>query len=496
MIIRNTKKSFAALSVLTLALAISFVFGKVGRYSANAESELNSTNSFNLPAAGAVAQSTGVVLPKTSIYVLNADNVIFVLTPGATSFTRLVRVNQVRGNLIGIDFRPAEASATTLYGLTDTGNLYTINLAQPNLGAATLVGTLTTRFAGGFQSLMDFNPVLNAVRLIGSNDQNFAVVNSGGNLNVTAVQTAMTYAPGDVNAGIDPNISGGAYTNNFVGAPNTLFYGIDHDLDTLVTISTVSATGSSNTGGGLLKTIGRLVDPNGTPINFSPTADLDVYTDASGVNTIVGVNGRSLFTIDLAQLNPALALGTTQNVTVRSIAAPELGGAIDIAVSTVAPPPATPTPTPTPKPSPTPTPVPTPTPSPSPAPTATTIQAETGTLGGGTWIMTNHLGFTGTGFVDFADNVANSFVEFAINKTGMRTVIFRYANGSVADRSCNVTLNGVVVGMLTFPPTGSWDTWKTTSLSVNFGAAAGNKALRVTAATVKGGPNLDKLEIQ
>ncbi len=207
----NLKKSFAALTIFALALAVSLVFNQSG-------GSLTPT---------AAAQSTGVTLPKTNIYVLNSDNTIFVLTPGALSFTRLARVTQVKGNLIGIDFRPADASGTTLYGLTDTGNVYTINLVAPNLGAATLVSSLTTRFAGGVQSLMDFNPVLNAVRLIGSNDQNFALVNSGGNLNAMAVQTAMTYAAGDVNAGVDPNVSGGTYSNNVPGAPNTLFYGLD-----------------------------------------------------------------------------------------------------------------------------------------------------------------------------------------------------------------------------------------------------------------------------
>ena len=250
---------------------------------------------------------------------LNDDNTLFVLTPGALSFTRLVRVSRVSGNLIGIDFRPADASATTLYGLTDTGNVYTISLASSNLGAATLVSTLSPRFAGGIQSLMDFNPVVNAIRLIGSNDQNLAVVNSGGNLNVTAVQTTMAYAAGDVNAGVDPNICGGSYSNNLPNAQSTLFYGIDYDLDTLVTIASVSSTGSSNTGGGQLKTIGRVVDTSGNLINFSPTADLDIYTDANGANSVIGINGRMLFTLDLSQLNPSLALGATQTVILKTI---------------------------------------------------------------------------------------------------------------------------------------------------------------------------------
>jgi hypothetical protein len=272
-------------------------------------------------------------MPKTSIYALNADNVIFVLPPGATSFTRLGRVRTTNGNLIGIDFRVADG---LLYAVTDTGSLYTINLTSFRLGSTTLVSDLTTRFAGGFQSLMDFNPVLDAIRIIGSNDQNIAVVNSGGNLNVTAAQTAVSYATGDVNAGIDPNISAGSYTNNFVGATTTLFYGIDYNLDTFVTIKPATPGGSSATGGGKLQTIGRLVTPNGAPVNVAPTADIDIYYDINGSNSIIGVSGRTLFTIDLSLIDPNLALGTTQNVVARGIAMPDAGGGfIDIAAAPV-----------------------------------------------------------------------------------------------------------------------------------------------------------------
>lgn len=327
----HTKKTFTVLTMITLAFSLTFWHSEI------LLTGIQSTNTSNTVAAASVAQNTGVTLPRTNIYVLDSDNTIFVLTPGTLNFRQLVRVNQVRGNLIGIDFRPADASGNTVYGLTDTGNLYTISLTPPNLGAATLVSTLTTRFASGFQSLMDFNPVVNALRLIGSNDQNFALVNSGGNLNVTAAQTPMTYAPGDANAGADPSVSAGAYTNNFAGAPNTLFYGIDYDLDTFVTIATVNATGSSNTGGGQLKTIGPLVDASGRRINFSPTSDIDIYTDSNGVNSLVGVNGRMLFTLDLAQINPSLALGATQNIVVKTILLDELKNSIDIALSTVPP---------------------------------------------------------------------------------------------------------------------------------------------------------------
>jgi outer membrane biosynthesis protein TonB len=112
-------------------------------------------------------------------------------------------------------------------------------------------------------------------------------------------------------------------------------------------------------------------------INVAPTADIDIYSDGNGGNNVIGVSGRTLFTIDLSQINPNLALGTTQNVVARGITMPDDGGAfIDIAVRPVATttaPAATPTPnpTPTPKPTATPTPKPTPTPNPMPTPTPT-----------------------------------------------------------------------------------------------------------------------------
>jgi hypothetical protein len=445
----------------------------------------------------ATQQAAAITSPNVNIYALNADNVIFVLTPGATGFTRLVRVNKINGNLIGLDFRPADGNPNSVYGLTDTGNLYTINLSSTNLGAATLVSTLSPRFAGGFQSLMDFNPVVNALRLIGSNDQNFALVNSGGNLNVTAVQGALSYNTGDVNGpktaadgtttpGVDPNICGGSYTNNYVGAPFTLFYAIDYDLDTLVTIAAPSPGSSSATGGGKLQTVGRVADTLGNLINFSPTADFDIYTDANGVNYIIGMSGRTMFSIDLSQINPSLALGTTQKVVANAITTNEPGGGyIDIAVATGGP-------TPTPAPSPTPTPTPSPTPT-----TVTRYEAEKALLGGGSVVASNYPGFTGTGFVDYANNVANSYVEFSVSQTGVRTLKFRYANGSTVNRPCKITVNGTVVGTLNFAPTGAWTTYSVCSLSnINLGTATGNRAVRVTSTTTAGGPNLDNLVVQ
>jgi uncharacterized protein DUF4394 len=322
------KKSLATLTFTALALSAMAITGLVSRYSASAESKLNSSQ-MEL-AASAAAQDSGVIMPQVGIYALDQNNTLFILRPGATSFTQLARIRGVNGIVTGLDFRPSDKK---LYAVTDADAVYTINLGN-NLGAATLVSKISPSFDGGIQSLMDFNPVVDAVRLIGGNDQNFALVNSnGGNLNATAVQTAMNYRAGDVNAGRSPSITAGAYTNNRNGAQVTIFYGIDSARDTFCTIDPAAPGGSSATATGALRTIGRLVTPSGELINFSSTGDFDIFT-INGINFIVGVSGARLFTIGLDQINPKQALGTTKNVVVRSIALPGPSNFIDVALPT------------------------------------------------------------------------------------------------------------------------------------------------------------------
>jgi Domain of unknown function (DUF4394) len=290
-----------------------------------------------------VSNAQSVMIPSRNIYALTSDNSIYVLQPGAAEYVRVGRVTGIRGeSLIGIDFRPADQTPNILYGLTDRGSIYRINVSFANFGVVELVSTTNPRFAGGFQSLMDFNPVLNALRIVGSNDQNFAVVNSadGSNLGTTAVQTSFVYTAGDVNQGVNPEIVGGAYSNNFVGALNTRFFMIDHNLDTFVTIFDENNSGSSNTGGGQLQTIGQIVNANGALLNMTPDTDFDIFTNNAGVNFLVGQSSRQLFTIDLSQVNPDLPLGTTQNVVaarVNSVPrpfvdAPVTGNIFDIAI--------------------------------------------------------------------------------------------------------------------------------------------------------------------
>jgi Domain of unknown function (DUF4394) len=470
----NMRKAFAAMIVISLALGVSLAYGLMGGHSVKAKSAHSQPI---IPAAAsssttlAAAQGGLFIRPTTPIYALNTNNVISVLWPGANSFTRLVRVTQVNGNLIGIDFRPADGKNTALYALTDTGTIYTITLTPNGLGNATKVSDLSPRFPSGVQSLMDFNPVVNALRLIGSDRLNYAAVNSNGNLNVTAIQTALSYDPNDVNRGVAPHISAGSYDTNFAGAAATRFYAIDYDLDTFVTIQPATPGGSSATGGGVLQTLGPLVTPTGQRVNISSTADFDIYTVPNPFplagggplsNRVVGVSGQTLFTMDLTLLNAAVPAGTVTNIVTQGITMPnDTNNIIDVAVS------------------------------------PDTYEAENATVGGGAMVGNSFLGFRGTGYVSLGSGVAGGFVDFQVNQSNpsgnARAYFITYANGSGVNRPCNITVNGVVVDSFNFPPTGSWSNYTTTLRTINLGTAPGFRNVRITSTTAAGGPNIDNI---
>lgn len=319
------KRTSIAVGLITLSiLAVMLIVASSQRSVGNAQTSI----------------TAGLTLPNRNIYALTTDQSLYLLTPGASQYVRLGRIgNTDAGNPIGMDFRVADGQ---LYIVTDLGGIFTVNLSPANFGATTRVSVTNPRYTGGLGLVVDFNPMANALRITGQTTQNLAVVNqNGGNLNATAVQTSLAYAAGDVNAGKIPRISGGAYNNNRVGLANTIFYMVDQDLDTLVTISGKTANGSSNTGAGQLQTIGPVVDSAGNRLNMAYNSNFDIYTDANGRNFLVGQTSRLLFTIDLNQINPNLPLGTTQNVVVARgaagiqlpVGAPQLsGGVIKVAV--------------------------------------------------------------------------------------------------------------------------------------------------------------------
>ena len=211
---------------------------------------------------------------EVNFIALTTNNSLVRYDSNSREFKKAIEVNGIDGNLEGIDFRPSNG---LLYGVTDTDNVYTID---PDTGAATFVSKLSVSFDGGFQSGFDFNPVIDRLRLTGSNDQSFAVnVDTG----VVAVGGNLNYP-----SGVDPNITGSAYTNSFAGSPSTsrttVLYGIDYDLDVLVTQNPMTGT---------LTQVGAL------GFNLAPIAGFDIFSPADGTNAGYVLSGSKLYSIDL-----------------------------------------------------------------------------------------------------------------------------------------------------------------------------------------------------
>ncbi|RVX37796.1 endoglucanase [Nonomuraea polychroma] len=126
----------------------------------------------------------------------------------------------------------------------------------------------------------------------------------------------------------------------------------------------------------------------------------------------------------------------------------------------------------------------------APAQAATTYEAENATISQGA-VESNHAGYSGTGFVNYA-NATGSYVEFTVTAAtaGPATLTFRYANGTTTNRPMAIAVNGATTNR-DFPGTGAWATWQETTLTTTLNAGA--NTVRATATTANGGPNLDRL---
>lgn len=215
------------------------------------------------------------------VYGLTSSNALVMFdsaTPGtiigSVSVSGLSNGQVIRG----IDFRPADGS---LYGVSSDSRLYAINTAT---GAATSVGAAGQFTLDGSAFGFDFNPTVDRIRVTSNTDQNLRLNPNNGALGAT--DGTLAYAPGDVNAGANPNIVGSAYTNSFNGALTTTLYNIDSVLDVLVTQNPPNV--------GTLNTVGSLgFNTNDNVgfdiIPFSNTA-LASLTGAGGLSGLYNIN--------------------------------------------------------------------------------------------------------------------------------------------------------------------------------------------------------------
>jgi hypothetical protein len=248
-----------------------------------------------LAIAPAIAQAETIFGLTTNNRMFRFDSAL----PG--SIASLNGGNPINGlppneHLLAIDIRPvattspSAASNGVLYALGESGQLYTINTVT---GTATAVPAFPSPIAGTAFGA-DFNPVPDRLRIVSDADESLRLdPNTGG---VAGVDTTLAYVAGDPNVGVNPNVVGAAYTNNFGGATQTTLYGIDFSLDAVVRQGGVNGVPSPNTG--QLFTIGPLGFDSTNEVGFDISGQSGIaYASLTPVVSPLDVASR-LFTID------------------------------------------------------------------------------------------------------------------------------------------------------------------------------------------------------
>jgi hypothetical protein len=253
----------------------------------------------------------GLTAEEALFAAVTADNTFLIFTADATATPlRVPAVGLEAGeNIVGIDFRPAEA-LDILYVLTDQGRIYT---ATPD-GQLTLVSTLDQALDGTAFGV-DFNPVPDRLRVVSDAGQNLRInVDTG----ATTVDGPLAFAAGDSNAGADPGVVAAAYTNGFAGATSTTLYTIDPDLDALLTQSPPN-DGVLNTIGGLgvdaTDLLGFDILAGSTPVAFATLVvggeaglyRIDLDTGAASLVSLIG-DGTDMVTGLAAALDNDLVI--------------------------------------------------------------------------------------------------------------------------------------------------------------------------------------------
>lgn len=189
--------------------------------------------------------------------------------------TGTVKVTGLSGALVGIDVRPADG---LLYGLVDDGTVVTIAMD----GKATVKSTLDTMLAKGVVATVDFNPVADRLRVMGSDGMSLRANVDDGKVTKDGDHK---YAEADMHKGEKPNVIAGAYTNSVKGTKETALFNIDGTIGALVK--------QAPPNDGILGAVGKLgIKPT--------TVAFDIWSDGAGKNEAWLMADGTLYSVDLA----------------------------------------------------------------------------------------------------------------------------------------------------------------------------------------------------
>ncbi len=249
-----------------------------------------------------VAVAAGLMIPGASkaqmLYGITTSNSIFTManasTPGTISGPYAVSGVATGQTLVGIDSRPSTgdlyalgydsvAIMAQLYKITTSGTTYT----------ATAVGSATSGVNLGVtnNAAFDFiSSTSNQIRIVGRNGNNY-VMNADNGMVTSTGSSSLSFAVGDIYAGLTSALAATAYTNSFFGADATQEVGLDAVNNAIVTFDAGNFANSFNNTGYFMHTIGTTT---GVLFNVGSSVGMDTWFDTLAHSNMVYVSGSTL----------------------------------------------------------------------------------------------------------------------------------------------------------------------------------------------------------
>jgi hypothetical protein len=229
-----------------------------------------------LAATAAILAAMPAPAAAATVFALVGDDRVAMVDPSARSAAEPVAIEGVEGRILGIDVRPADGK---LYALYADG---TIAVVDPKRGRAEAKAKLSTMLPEGVVATVDFNPVADRLRVIGSDGTNLRVNVDDGKV---VTDGKLAFADADMHKGETPMIVAGAYTNSVAGTKETALYDIDGTIGALVK--------QAPPNDGVLNAVGKL--------GVMPTSvAFDIVADGNGGNAAWMVADGRLYTVDLS----------------------------------------------------------------------------------------------------------------------------------------------------------------------------------------------------
>jgi hypothetical protein len=233
------------------------------------------------------------------------------LSPGTGSVQSIAGLTTPDERVVGLDVRPAtgELMAVTVPVASAANATVRLYRLDPNTAAATLVGSIAGTVPGASDRATgaDFNALVDRLRIVQSNNENFRMSPSSGGLvgdDANLTYTAPATGP----------VTGLAYDRNIApGPPGTpappdsrvTAYGIDTGSKRLVVQGGIDGGGPGGPNGGAVTAIGEL----GVTVVASSDAGFDISPTGAA----------------FATMTPAAGIGNLYSVELASGAASELG---------------------------------------------------------------------------------------------------------------------------------------------------------------------------